>query len=193
MLALYGCSMTSGFPCTRDIPKHCLESWSVVSDEPIVTIPQVLRNRLGEDNVQICALPGIGSAEVRKWFEAVPQWWGEPSIFWPGRNDRPSQCKDTAANFIAMAQQATGPWWMMPSTLVDSDLDAYSMFDRVNDELREFAGDRFIDPVMSLFGTRVIPREWRLDKIHPSSRCNELFADWLIANTIGAQAQTQAA
>lgn len=191
MLVLYGCSMLSGFPTTRDIPESCVLPHTLISDEPLVNIPQAMRES-GHD-VECCAHPGFRADQVLNWFEQVPQWWGHPSIFWVGRNDYRTGCKDTARIFKSMIERVTGEWWICAIPIQPGDASRFSMFDRCNAELRAFAGDRFLDPLHAIGGERVLPERYRLDRVHPTSEANRLIARWLIANTIGATVQADAA
>lgn len=191
MLALYGCSMISGFPTTRHIPAGCITSHTIISDAPIVSVPQAMREEGIE--VKACAAPGLNSEQVRTWFDEVPQWHDCPSIFWVGRNDYPTKCRDTVSIFKSMVNRVTGEWWICAAPYQTGDEGRVCMFERCNRELRDFAGERFLDPLYAIGGERVLPERYRLDRVHPTSEANRLIARWLIANTIGATGEALAA
>lgn len=191
MLVLYGCSMVSGFPTTRHIPAGCVKPYTVISDEPLVSVPQAMREQGFE--VQSCAAPGLNSEQVRTWFNEVSKWHGCPSVFWVGRNDYPTKCRDTVDIFKDMVSRVTGEWWICAAPYQPGDEGRNCMFERCNRELHAFAGERFLDPLYAIGGERVLPQKYRLDRVHPTSEANRLIASWLIANTIGATAQAQAA
>lgn len=184
-LVLYGCSMISGFACTADIPASCIRGWSVIDRTPMVTLPTALRER--GLSVEVCALPGINSETVEDWFNQVPQWHHLPTVFWVGRNDYANGCADTVERFRRMAGKVTGSWWILPAPYQPRDEEFGSIFDRVNGELQKFAGERFLDPLLAIGGQRILPRRYRADRVHPSSECNRLIADWLITHTIGTR------
>jgi hypothetical protein len=143
--------------------------------------------------VECCAAPGITSEQLQDWFEQVPQWHDRPSIFWMVRNDYPIKCRDTVNIFKSMIERVTGEWWVCGIPPQPSDANRDCMFERCNAEMRAFAGERFLDPILAVSGQRLLPERQRIDCIHPTSEANRLIARWLIANTIGATAQAQAA
>lgn len=175
MLVLYGDSMLSGS----------------LSSEPSAFAEL---SKL-HDHVHCCALPGHTSAQALEWAKQVPQWSDAPSIVWVGHNDFRERCRKTSDNIRELVSLLTGEWWVLAVPVLDGQDDRLTMFDRLNAELRMWAGDRFLDPIRSVCGSPVLPASHRLDgdRIHPNADGNKLIARWLIANTIGATAQAQSA
>jgi lysophospholipase L1-like esterase len=169
MLVLYGDSMLSG----------ALESDTSAYSE---------LSRL-HDEVQCCALPGYTSAEALEWARQVPQFHSEASIIWVGHNDFRDRCRKASDNIRELASLLTGPWWVLAVPVLEGQDDRLTMFDRLNAELRLWAGPRFLEPIKGVCGSSVLPASQRLDRIHANADGNRLIARWLIANTIGATAQ----
>lgn len=193
MLVLYGDSMLSGFPTTRDIPPSCRLPQTVVSDAPLVTIPSAMRS-FGLD-VANCSLPGHRSDDVLKWFNEVPQWWGCPTVFSFGFNDRPQNAATVLNALDRMSSRLTEGWWFvaMPVTSNQVADNRSARIIEANAEIARQIGKHFLDPMQSLWGSPLPPAHRRIDCIHPTSEANRLIARWLIANTIGAMGEALAA
>jgi hypothetical protein len=189
MLALYGDSMLSGFPTTREIPQSCIAPHTVLSDEPLVTIPQAMR----EDGIEVecCALPGFTSAQVLEWFNLTPQWRCFPSVFWFGRCEKPIDPARIVEAHAYMIERMTAPWWVcaLPVTANEVARQTTGLVELTNEMLQKLAGDRFLDPLRAIGAAPVLPLDKRMDSFHPNSEANRLIARWLIGNTVGALAR----
>jgi hypothetical protein len=189
MLVLYGDSMLSGFPTMREIPSHMILPGTVITDEPLVSIPQSMRE-LGVE-VQCCAEPAHTSVETQKWFDQVPQWWGEPTIFWFGRCEKPISHAPVLTALRHMTERVTGQWWVcaIPMSIRDTAKGTDGLVRDANSAIRDFAEDRFLDPIDAT-GGNPLPAAKRIDVLHPNSDTNLAIASWLLKNTIWKQARS---
>lgn len=176
MLVLYGDSMVSGAPGAE-------------------TSLYAELSRLHRGDVHCCAHAGHTSEHALDWAKLVPQWHGAPSIIWVGHNDFRDRCRKASDNIRELVSLLTGEWWVLAVPVLDGQDERITMFDRVNAELRLWAGKRFLEPIRASCGSAVLPASCRLegDRIHANADGNRLIARWLIANTIGATAQAEAA
>lgn len=176
---LFGTSMISGFQNVSEIPPACLDHISQVNSDPLLSLPKALAMHGVKTNV--CAAPGLSVSEVNTWFDAVPQWHDLPTVFWFGRN---RQNIDQVVFELANMVRHLSSWWVCPIPKVETD-QGQSFYDDLNSELRDFAGDRFLDPVSAISGRDVLPRNMRLDRVHPNCNTNKKIADYLIGQTLG--------
>jgi hypothetical protein len=192
MLVLFGDSLFSGFATTRHIPAQVRSEKTVLSDEPLTSVAQVIKESI--PSTEVCALPGHAPHQVRQWFDLTPQWRDRPTIFWFGRCLKPIEPEEIVYTHIVLAQQMRAPWWIcaVPGSGREERKGTLGRVIAINDGLRLFAKDAFLNPIEEMGGQVVFPEERRMDHVHPNCETNRAIANWLIERTIGALARSAA-